>query len=642
MSKSLKDLVGDIFDASELLNSAELLKKDRGIGILFDKKIRGLSTEEIRALESQGNHSISWERVKVKEGFTTGFIFNSTFIGECVLGTHTGAEREIDGGVIVPSGIYNSTVINSVIGSNTVVYNAGTVSNYVIENQAVVYQVGSLTASSNCTFGNGVEIAVGIETGGREIVSFAELTIPVATSVAMKRQDKTFLSEYRQFVETYLKKCTLSFGVMEEGSTVRFTQKVEDVWIGRGAVIDGAVLVKNCTLLGSEEEPTEISHGALVKNSCLQWGSEVTSMSIVEDSILTEHATVERHGKVIQSIIGPNTSIAEGEVTACLVGPFVGFHHQALLIASLWPEGKGNVGYGANIGSNHTSKAPDQELIIGEGVFFGLGVNMKFPSNYSDAPYSIIATAVDLLPQKVDFPFSLINTASRTLQDISPSYNEIFPGWVLLHNIYTIRRNEGKYKRRNKARRSSFVFDVFRRNIVQKLVTARERLSSVKEEKEIYTDSDISGLGKNYMLESSRKKGIEAYTFYIQYYALRGLQEQVSLNLEKGILKASADIYNEQSNDPEWEYQREILQDEGLRKTCIGDNLNRLLSMQKKIAQDTENSKERDDERGERILQDLYTAHTKAGEDSFVKETWDETKRISGEIKKLIDVLKKE
>ena len=109
--------------------------------------------------------------------------------------------------------------------------------------------------------------------------------------------------------------------------------------------------------------------------------------------MLCEHSHVDRHGKLFDSLLGPNSGVSEGEVsivvsclpqlmctlpmhqvTSCLVGPFVGFHHQALLIACFWPSGKGNIGYGANVGSNHTLKAPDQELWPGEGLFFGLGV----------------------------------------------------------------------------------------------------------------------------------------------------------------------------------------------------------------------------------------------------------------------------
>jgi hypothetical protein len=80
-----------------------------------------------------------------------------------------------------------------------------------------------------------------------------------------------------------------------------------------------------------------------------------------------------------------------------------------MLIAALWPEGKGNIAAGANVGSNHTSRAPDQEFWPGEGLYVGLGVNIKYPADFTQAPYTIIATGVSTLPQKVAFPFSLIN-----------------------------------------------------------------------------------------------------------------------------------------------------------------------------------------------------------------------------------------
>ena len=105
--------------------------------------------------------------------------------------------------------------------------------------------------------------------------------------------------------------------------------------------------------------------------------------SAEECSAFAEHSSAEKHAKVTNSIVGPNTQIAQGEVTASLVGPFVGLHHQSMLIGVLWPEGKGNVASGANVGSNHTSRAPDQELWCGEGMFLGLGVNVKYPADFS-------------------------------------------------------------------------------------------------------------------------------------------------------------------------------------------------------------------------------------------------------------------
>ena len=37
----------------------------------------------------------------------------------------------------------------------------------------------------------------------------------------------------------------------------------------------------------------------------------------------------------------------------------------------------GNVAYGAKIGSNHTGRTADQEAVLGEGIFFGLGVRKR-------------------------------------------------------------------------------------------------------------------------------------------------------------------------------------------------------------------------------------------------------------------------
>lgn len=233
-------------------------------------------------------------------------------------------------------------------------------SNYVVKDRAVLFNNGIISCSLSAVFGNGVEIPVAIETGGREVKLYADITIDEAAKIAGSRHDKKLLAEYDKKISRFVKDITCACGIIEEGVVIENTQKILDVFVGPYAVIDNAVLVKNTTILSNKEEKAQVIDGAYVKDSIIQWGSEAASGAIVDSSCLTEHSHVERHGKVTQSILGPNTGIAEGEVTASLVGPFVGFHHQSLLIAAFWPEGKGNVGYCANVWSNHTSKAPDQ------------------------------------------------------------------------------------------------------------------------------------------------------------------------------------------------------------------------------------------------------------------------------------------
>ncbi len=640
MSEKLLNLLDAVLKESVFLKSIESLKGSTGASKLFGDNVRKLRDEEINQLITQGNVSDDWEALLVVDDFTPSRLFHSSFYGKCCLGRCEGTGgTEISDLLHLPAGIYRSTIVNTEIGNGCVIHDAGTVSNCIVDDEAVLLNNGSVSAAGSCVFGNGISIPVGNETGGREVLSFAELTVALAEAVAVRRSDKKFLSAYGEFIKQYITRCTLSSGYIGKKAVIRNTGTVEDTCIGEGAAVIGAALIRNSTLLATPGERTEISHGAYVVDSCIQWGSKVTSMAIVDRSVLCEHSHVERHGKVTSSIIGPNTGVAEGEVTSCLIGPFVGFHHQAMLIAGIWPEGKGNVAYGANVGSNHTSKAPDQEIFCGEGMFFGLGVNIKFPSDFSRSPYSIIATGVTTLPQKIDYPFCLLNSPSSLEPGVPPSYNEIFPGWVLSQNIYSVRRNEGKYKKRNKARRSEFVFTVFRPDVIDLMITARNYLKNVKKKREIYTNRDIPGIGKNYLTEKNRKAGIDAYVFYIEYYALSRLLDRICAMQAEGS-GAFNDIYDKKTDDREWEHARGVLMSEGYGDRSVRENLLRLIDMVNRISTNTFRSKERDDGRGKRIIQDYPEVTILAGDDSFVKETAEKTAELTGRIEGILAGMK--
>lgn len=636
MSAQVKNCAESILEQSEHIRALRELKGAAGKSRLYGDAVRPLTAVEREALIAGGNRSFQWEGILVTDDFIPDFIQGNTFSGTVVIGRMSGGPVRCEEGISFPCGIYDSVIADSEIDDGCLIMRAGFVSNYVIMKGAIVREVQSLCAGTQCAFGNGIDIAVGNETGGREIRSFAELAVGLAADVATRRSDAQFLDEYRRAADRYTEACTLPFGVVGHGAVLRDTVRVQDAYIGPGTVIDGAQLVKNCTLLGSAEEPVLVGHGAMVTDSCLQWGCEVTSMAIVDRSVLTEHSHVERHGKVTSSIVGPNTGIAEGEVTSSLVGPFVGFHHQALLIAAVWPEGKGNVGYGANVGSNHTSKAPDQEIFCGEGVFFGLGTSVKFPADYTDAPYSIISTAVSTLPQRVEFPFSLINKPSMVFGDVSPHFNEIYPGWVLSGNVYAIRRNERKFSTRNRARRSHFDYAVLRPDIFEKMISARDRLGGIGAVKEYYTQKDVPGLGKNVMQERSRKAGIDVYGFYIEFFILTALYRKMSACADSGDAAWVGDIYSRGDGDAEWEFARRFLFSEGLDARSPKENLERFCVMQKRIAVNTRLSKEKDDGRGRAIISDYADSHVSASGDPFVLETVSETEKLTASVNDLM------
>lgn len=632
MTTNHKELTKGILDSSEFLAATRPFLQKRSPSRLFGTSVRHLRKEEIAILKDRGNSCSDWNLVFVTRGFDPSKVSESVFFGSCVLGACSGIPTAVDESFSLPCGIYKSIIIDSEIGNNALVYQS-TVSRYVVGESAIVFLVQTLSCTGISTFGNGTVLPVGIETGGREITAFADLTIPVAQAVAFGRNRPSFLKSLSAFLRSYIAKCTLDVGVLGAHGVIRRSAKVRNSFLCSGSVVDGATLVDNSTILCSQKEPSRISDGAMVSNSCLQWGCSVSSMAIVESSVLTDHSAVERHAQITHSILGPNTHVAEGEVTASLVGPFVGFHHQSMLIGALWPDGKGNVASGANIGSNHTSRAPDQELLCGEGIFFGLGANIKYPANFTRAPYSVIATGVTTAPQALEFPFSLVKDPECRPDGVSRGLNELVPAWVLSENLYAVLRNEAKFASRNKASHSSLELRVFRPEIIDLLMDARNRLAEVRQTRSWYDRSHIAGVGKNYLFEPSRRAAIDTYAFFVEYYCLCGLLGRLDG------LSATKGIYSRVTKDALWEHQRAVLIKEGFSKRGLGENLARLIAMQEIVARKTLSAKEKDDGRGRRIINDYDFAHTPAIRDAFVLETHAATKRMKSNIRKIISNL---
>lgn len=628
----VSDLKKEVFKTSPLINVIGKYKKQ----LVKKSDYRTLTKSEIKALEERSCFSEDWKRVKVKkQGFSANRFVNSYFTGDVYLGTYT---KDIEfKGVTLSSGIYHATLNNVIVGDDVLIKNAGLISNYVIENEATIINVDNLTCRPKSIFGNGTELPIAIETGGREVSVYAEITIKIVGTVSTHRFRKLFVKKYDNFIKEYCNAIEFDYGIIMDHAQISNSPLIDSVFIGPYTKIDNVILIRNTTILSNDEEVTKVTDGAYVIDSIMQWGCEVTSMGIVSKSVMVEHCHVERHGKLTESILGPNSMVAEGECTASLCGPYVGFHHQSLLIAAYWPEGKGNIGYGANVGSNHTGKAPDQEIWPGEGIFFGLGCNIKFPCNLVKAPYSIIASGVGTLPQKMEYPFSLINKPGKTFMDISPAYNEIIPGWVLSKNIYSIRRNEGKFVKRNKGRREYFKVEVFRPHIVDKIIQARNALLGVKTIKEVYTDRDLPGLGKNYLQEKNRLAAIEVYNFYLQFYALKGLYKKLKEYVSKGYKKeVFTKIYQEETTDQRWEHEKYVFLSE-LEEMDLWEAIYKYKEICKQIAKAVQRCKESDDIRGRKIIPDYETAHTVAEKDGFVVETWALYNEIIAELDDIIE-----
>ncbi len=613
---------------STILSESEFLRKIAEIKLSSDDKdttppsrYRNLEIEEIDQLKKQNNHADNWDSILVADGFLTSFILNSRFYGKCRLGRFTGFPLEIENEITLPSGIYDSVIKDSKLDDESLIYRCGLIANYIVSPYTVLYNINTITAEKNNFYGNGNETPIGPETGERSVNIFSDMDMDIAEKMILSGNR----TAYSEFIAEFKEHCSLNSGYIGKNCRIINTSSIRSSFISDTAVIDGAAQISNSTILSSESDGTFIGSGADIADSIIQCGCTIESMPIIHNSLLMEYSHAEKHCNIINSIIGPNSSLGEAEITSSFAGPFTAAHHHSLLIASIWPGGRGNIGYGANVGSNHTSRLPDQEILPGEGMFFGLGSSIKFPADYRKSPYTVISTGTVTLPQRVEFPFSLITQQSGTESSLSPLYNELIPAWILSDNIYSVIRNESKYRKRNRSRRYDTDFSILRPEIIDLMITSRDRLKNLSDIKNIYTESEIEGTGKNYITEKNRINGIDAYTFYIQFYALKLLAHRTGKILSGNNGIEIDIIYEDDPDISNWSHARSVLSAEELKDISLKDNLEKLINKNNIFLSSVYSSKDKDYVRGNKIISDYSEFHRPTGEDQFIIELKNKT-----------------
>jgi len=599
---TLTEKLQNIIQSSDFLKQVQEVKNSIK---QIESQYRQLTDAEISSLKENRNSAEDWKQVKVKDGFIPDNISGNRFFGKCSLGIFSGIKHDIQDGALIPSGIYDSIIINSFIESEALIFQCRLISGYFIAEKAVVYNTGSITASCNCSFGNGLVIPVGPETGEIPFPLIADMDMECAELILKSAHKPADFSDY---IAMYRNSSVLENGYIGRDSKITDTVSIRDSFIGASTEIRGALLLTGSTVLSATGEKTVIGSGARIEGSMIQYGCSINSGAIIFNSLFMEHAESENQSRVSSSIIGPNSALGGGEVTSTLAGPFTVSHHQSLLIATIWTGGRGNIGYGANVGSNHTSRLPDQELYPGEGMFFGLGCSIKFPGDYRRAPYSIVATATVTQSQRVEFPFSLILSPAVYNKGISLHLNELIPGWTLRENIYSVLRNEAKYRNRNKSKRNIFDFTILRPFIIDLMITARDRLEKAADFTICYTERDIPGAGKNFITDENRVKGIETYSFYIRHYLMTAIFGRIEELMKDNIKPELKNIMQPQGAGY-WSHAVNLIRSELPGDISVKSVLETLIQSLEKIYKDAFDSRKKDYKRGISTVEDYALYH---------------------------------
>src|SRR5262249_17855561 len=144
----------------------------------------------------------------------------------------------------------------------------------------------------------------------------------------------------------------------------------------------------------------------------------------------------------------------------------------------------------------------------------------------SRSPYTVLASGVTLPPQKIAFPFSLVRAADP-IAGTPPGANVLVPAWMLSENLYAVHRSATKYAARDRAVRHRLAHDVFRPEVMALVADALRRLERVGG-REVYTERDIPGLGRNVLLERHRAAAVRCYAEHLERVHLLRLLDRVS------------------------------------------------------------------------------------------------------------------
>lgn len=432
---------------------------------------RHLTKEEVNVLLSQNCISENWDDIMVGEDFSTSNIRNVRFYGKVKLGNYSGKMEPVSEGPKT-CGIFNSTIKDCEISDQVFISDVGNLSNYIIERNVEIIDAGSITADNGSFFGNGTEIEILNEGGGRELPIFERLSAQIAYLTVFYRHDQDFTGKMLDLIRNYCSFKKSDKGVIQSGSRIRNSRIIRNVNVGKGSIIDGASHLEDGTIAGCIEAPVKIGTGVMARKFIILSGSEVEGGSILEKTFIGQGVRMGKQYSAENSAFFANSEAFHGEACSLFAGPYSVTHHKStLLIASF--TSFFNAGSGTNQ-SNHMYKlGPLHQGILERGSKTGSFSYLLLPSRIG--AYSVVVGKHYSNFDTSDFPFSYISE-EKGRSELTPAMN-----------LFTVgtRRDIDKWpsrdRRRDPQKLDLIHFDLFNPYIIGRILNGIGILSDLSE-----------------------------------------------------------------------------------------------------------------------------------------------------------------
>ncbi len=398
---------------------------------------RPLSAQEISRLTEQGCTCSDWSCVEVAEGFDTETVRATHFSGRVRLGVFK-KRVTFFGGVEKPAGISNVTIHNCTIADNVYIDNVRNyIANYAIENDAVIQNVNLLAVEGETSFGNGTQVAVVNEAGGREIPIYDRLSAQTAYILAFYRHRPKVIERLKAMIAGYTASVTSSMGLVAAGAKLSNCGIIKNLRVGPATVIEGVNRLQNGSINSCVEDPVYIGPGVYAKDFIVCSGAKIADGVIIADCFVGQGAELAKQYSAENSVFFANCGGFHGEACAIFAGPYTVTHHKStLLIAGQFSFL--NAGSGTNQ-SNHMYKlGPNHQGIVERGSKTASDSYMLWPAKVG--PFTVVMGRHYRNSDISDLPFSyLIEHEDESI---------LIPG-VNLRSVGTV-RDARKWPKRDK------------------------------------------------------------------------------------------------------------------------------------------------------------------------------------------------
>lgn len=446
------------------------------------KNYRSLTNEEINRLEAQACSASDWNDVQVDEHFTPDYVHHARFSGKVRLGVFE-YEFALPGGICKHAGLSYVTLHNVTVGDNCCIENVKNyIANYEIGAYTFIENVDIILVDKKSRFGNGVEVSVLNETGGREVMIHDRLSAHQAYIMALYRHRPQLIERMKVLIEAYADEHASDVGTIGSHVTIVNSGYIKNVRIGDYCEIEGAGRLKNGSINSNVADPVHIGYGVVCDDFIISSGSHIEDGTMITRCFVGQACHMGHNYSASDSLFFSNCQEENGEACAIFAGPFTVTHHKStLLIAGMFSFM--NAGSGSNQ-SNHMYKlGPIHQGALERGAKTTSDSYILWPARIG--AFSLVMGRHVNHPDTSDLPFSYL------IEDKNTTY--LAPG-VNLRSVGTIRDAQKWPKRdlrKDPVRLDQINYNLLSPYTIQKMMKGRSILKELQrvsgETSEIYS-----------------------------------------------------------------------------------------------------------------------------------------------------------